>query len=255
MINFFRKIRKQLADDNKPLKYMRYAVGEIILVVIGILIALSINNWNESLKEQQIEQKLLKSLKKEITTNIEHFSDRIQFHIDSKSMCVAILKQFGDSNRNTNQTILDSLVELATAPVTLNPQIGVVKSIISTGDIKYLKNELIVQFVTMFEDGIKDSTDDFNRLIGVWSSQLWPRENLYVRRMNRANANNEWLGIDLPKSGVNSDYDSFFDDIILENTYMLTLYEQTEIIKNEEELLIQMKYILDIINSELLSSN
>ena len=73
--------------------------------------------------------------------------------------------------------------------------------------------------------------------------------------MNRANANNEWLGIDLPKSVVNPDYDSFFDDIVLENTYMLTLYEQTEIIKNEEELLIQMKYILDIINSELLSSN
>jgi hypothetical protein len=50
MINFFRKIRKKLADDNKPLKYMRYAIGEIVLVVIGILIALSINNWNEQVK-------------------------------------------------------------------------------------------------------------------------------------------------------------------------------------------------------------
>ena len=46
MINFFRKIRKKLADDDKPIKYMRYAVGDIVLVVIGILIALSINNWN-----------------------------------------------------------------------------------------------------------------------------------------------------------------------------------------------------------------
>ncbi|MFC2148492.1 hypothetical protein ACFLR9_07990 [Bacteroidota bacterium] len=46
MINFFRKIRKQLSNDNKPLKYMRYAFGEIVLVVIGILIALQINNWN-----------------------------------------------------------------------------------------------------------------------------------------------------------------------------------------------------------------
>ena len=47
MINYFRKIRKQMADDNIPVKYMRYAIGEIILVVIGILIALQINNWNE----------------------------------------------------------------------------------------------------------------------------------------------------------------------------------------------------------------
>jgi len=42
MINFFSKIRKKLADDNKPLKYMTYALGEIVLVVVGILIALSI---------------------------------------------------------------------------------------------------------------------------------------------------------------------------------------------------------------------
>ena len=64
MINFFRKIRNQaaggagkMAGDNRPLKpalpagrYMRYAIGEIVLVVIGILIALYINNWNEQRK-------------------------------------------------------------------------------------------------------------------------------------------------------------------------------------------------------------
>ena len=50
MINFFRKIRKKLADDNKPMKYLRYAIGEILLVVVGILIALSINNRNEEAK-------------------------------------------------------------------------------------------------------------------------------------------------------------------------------------------------------------
>jgi hypothetical protein len=51
MIPFFRKIRKKIADDNKPMKYMRYAIGEIILVVIGILIALQINNWNQQRKD------------------------------------------------------------------------------------------------------------------------------------------------------------------------------------------------------------
>jgi len=51
MIPFFRKIRKKMADDNKPLQYIRYAIGEIALVVIGILIALQFNNWD--LKNQQ----------------------------------------------------------------------------------------------------------------------------------------------------------------------------------------------------------
>lgn len=51
MIPIFRKIRKKMLDDNRPLKYIRYAIGEIILVVIGILIALQINNWNEQRKD------------------------------------------------------------------------------------------------------------------------------------------------------------------------------------------------------------
>jgi hypothetical protein len=50
MINFFRRIRKKLADDNKPLKYMRYAIGEILLAEVGVLIALQINNRNENKK-------------------------------------------------------------------------------------------------------------------------------------------------------------------------------------------------------------
>ena len=53
MIKFFRKIRFDLIEKNKTGKYLKYAIGEIILVVIGILIALSINNWNETKKQEQ----------------------------------------------------------------------------------------------------------------------------------------------------------------------------------------------------------
>ncbi len=59
MINFFRKIRQQLLTENKFSKYFKYAIGEIFLVVIGILIALSINNWNEERKARIKEKKVL----------------------------------------------------------------------------------------------------------------------------------------------------------------------------------------------------
>ena len=62
MIPFFRKTRKKLADDNKPLKYLRYAIGEIVLVVIGILIALSINNWNEDRKSKLMADEVYTNL-------------------------------------------------------------------------------------------------------------------------------------------------------------------------------------------------
>ena len=63
MIPLFRKIRKKMADENRPFKYMRYAIGEIVLVVIGILIALQINNWNETQRARSEEKALRQNLR------------------------------------------------------------------------------------------------------------------------------------------------------------------------------------------------
>ena len=65
MIKFFRKIRQKLLTQNKFSKYLFYAIGEIVLVVIGILIALQINNWNELKKNTNKEFYLLQQLQKE----------------------------------------------------------------------------------------------------------------------------------------------------------------------------------------------
>ena len=70
MIPAFRKIRKKMADDNRPLKYMRYAIGEIVLVVIGILIALQINTWKEEQKSKRVEFVILSELKNNIEADI-----------------------------------------------------------------------------------------------------------------------------------------------------------------------------------------
>ena len=81
MINFFRRIRFDLMENNKtgsPAetsakagKYLKYAIGEIVLVVIGILIALQINNWNEQRKVNKQELLLLKQLQSDINSNLD----------------------------------------------------------------------------------------------------------------------------------------------------------------------------------------
>ncbi|WP_019669310.1 hypothetical protein [Eudoraea adriatica] len=63
MLKFFRRIRQQLLTQNKLSKYLLYAIGEIILVVIGILIALQINNWNQDRIRKQEEFNILKAIK------------------------------------------------------------------------------------------------------------------------------------------------------------------------------------------------
>jgi hypothetical protein len=64
MIKFFRKIRQSLLSEGKMGKYFKYAIGEIILVVIGILIALQINNWNQNRINDKQEQQILFQLTK-----------------------------------------------------------------------------------------------------------------------------------------------------------------------------------------------
>jgi len=71
MINFFRKIRKQLANENKFQKYFKYALGEILLVVIGILIALQANNWNENRKQEAQFKAAISKVYTSINTNVE----------------------------------------------------------------------------------------------------------------------------------------------------------------------------------------
>ena len=70
MLHFFRKIRRKLIHDSQFFKYLKYAIGEIILVVLGILIALYINNWNERRKEQDRFNEVLADVEEELEYNI-----------------------------------------------------------------------------------------------------------------------------------------------------------------------------------------
>jgi len=109
MINFFHKVRKQLADDNKPLKYMRYAIGEIILVVFGILIALQVNNWNEDRKLKKEELKMLLELKSvleggKLEGELEFQKSQLDRNIGSQASCAHIINHF-----EANMPYTDSL--------------------------------------------------------------------------------------------------------------------------------------------------
>ena len=73
MIKFFRKIRQKLLSEDKFSKYLLYAIGEIILVVIGILIALQINNWNQNRLNKQLESQYYERLLEDVR---EHMCPR-----------------------------------------------------------------------------------------------------------------------------------------------------------------------------------
>ena len=78
MIHFLRKIRYSLIQGDNMKKYVFYAVGEVMLVVIGILIALQIDDWNENRKENNLKNAFLLQLKRDLIID----SENIIFIID-----------------------------------------------------------------------------------------------------------------------------------------------------------------------------
>ncbi|QQY84049.1 hypothetical protein JJL45_11495 [Tamlana sp. s12] len=77
MIKFFRKIRQKMLTENKFAKYLTYAIGEIVLVVIGILIALWINNWNENRKLDEIRQSYYSKLMEDLEADKTYAKNQI----------------------------------------------------------------------------------------------------------------------------------------------------------------------------------
>lgn len=78
MVKFFRSIRHNLLKEGKTTKYFKYAIGEIILVVIGLIIALSINNVNQDRKDCVQELTLLKQLKNDFNSNLDEVNQKLK---------------------------------------------------------------------------------------------------------------------------------------------------------------------------------
>lgn len=94
MLHFFRILRRRLLTSNKFSKYLLYAVGEIILVVIGILIALQIDNWNEERKQRETEIHYLNNLKTDLQLNIAELDDYIAYRSSEVEAATRVLEHF-----------------------------------------------------------------------------------------------------------------------------------------------------------------
>ncbi len=106
MIKFFRKIRQRLLTENKFSKYLIYAIGEIILVVIGILIAVQINNWNTNRNEIIKVNSILNIVKADLVKDTLNISVPINQYEEKNTLILNILE-----NRLYNSSF-DTITEL-----------------------------------------------------------------------------------------------------------------------------------------------
>ena len=155
MLFLLRKIRQKLVADNKVKSYLLYAVGEIILVVIGILIAVSLNNWNNHRSLQRSQETYLNALKTEFEENQKKLESAMRINNNNRTNAMKLSEAMGlTSDSISVDEIRHLVVGAISAEVQYRPRNGVIEEIISSGKLE------------LFDD------DSLRFLISGWGGEL-----------------------------------------------------------------------------------
>ena len=193
MIKFFRKIRYDLMEKNKTGipeqrvrtgKYFKYAIGEIILVVIGILIALSINNWNEERKNESKEDVYLEGIKNDLEMDVKYIEFLIPFNNKSIQNYVRLDSIIQLKSNKIFEIKFSEIFQLSQQIGTFYPRVGSYSSLITDNSsglisnkdlLKDLKNIYEIQYVRASLLG--QEVDDISTKI-KWERRLDFRQKL-----------------------------------------------------------------------------
>ena len=151
MIKFFRRIRKSLLSENNFSKYLLYAIGEIVLVVIGILIALQINNWNIERLNKKEERQYYKNIKRQLQED----KNGILGAIDYNNHYLGSFRHALSIIASEDIKLADSLAGIALDLMRTSDfhrQSNIYQSMVNSGQIKLLKNQRIIERLQQLEE-------------------------------------------------------------------------------------------------------
>jgi hypothetical protein len=239
-------------EKNKTGKYLKYAIGEIVLVVIGILIALSINNWNSKRIENTEEQNVLINLKKDFQLNKENLESVLS---DNKKYLKSDLEilNFG-RNKSSIKTeaefsmLLNDLTALSEFFSTNNS----LDNLQNSSSISLIKSQELMNKLSSWKPYVESIKDKENTTLELESSGV----DFVIK-------NGSWLNVDeasnvkvlnnytLPKSRFEVDNRTLLNTIEFENIVENLILHKNELIKTEEKTLVLVKEILDLIEKEI----
>ena len=258
MIKLFRNIRKKLLSEGNTSKYLKYAIGEIVLVVIGILIALQINNWNESRKDNIAERIALTNLELDIIENIS----RLQIHLKSQEIwiqdCISILTHLEEGKGFQGQDILLKQINDLLVRSNSGNANTTYETLKSTGKLNLIRNENLKKDIVLYYNylqGFSNNTTNNNtnfvdRLISpvlinytVFQSHdfteklkaWWPTLGIINYEMQKT----DHLKANLEKSLSNDDEKLKFMNIVNFRLFLATIQKESalDIIQKSEQLL------------------
>lgn len=186
MIKFFRRIRQSLLSQNRFSKYLLYAIGEIILVVVGILIALQVNNWNLDRLDKIEEKVILSSLLNEFNINLIELEKAMKNREKGLNGNKELLALMNTNISHLSTDYLDELIGFSRYITTFEPKTGILEGIINSGRLDLIENvdirNELASWTGALEDLQKVELDQSNIIISLYNPYL--AKNLTIRNSN-----------------------------------------------------------------------
>ncbi|SRR6056297_106379 len=249
MIKFFRKIRQNLLNEDKTSKYFKYAIGEIVLVVIGILIALQINTWNEERKDSIEERAILENLLENLVLAKQQSESLISEETDLKKLLINVLGVETNSVEIDTLTISDAMFKNAVWDLQSDlPTINAYDNLKNTNKLSLIKNKNI-------SEKFNDLDFRFNKLNNVLEDRLSVHQiridDIFENDINfipivKTNVTE----INISNESINN-YNEILSDKRTRNLLGMKLDFTQDVLAFREKLDTEMKNLIVLIESEL----
>ncbi|WP_445734603.1 DUF6090 family protein [Mariniflexile sp.] len=246
MIKFFRKIRQNSIKENKATNYLKYAIGEIILVVIGILIALSINNWNNNKINKNESIEFSQRLLTEVNGNIDLSTNAIEQIQDRMKGSKKILELFNEPVNNENSKSLDSLIYKILTGVTVEFRTGTLNEGLNTGKVALINSNILKSKLYGLSSNI-ENVREFDKINAKYSADVL--QTFLYKNFNFRKMDNNYSKLNIGPSKFKSEKNELllnneeFENLI--DNYFYLANSQLRIHNNLRKEFIEVKKLLD----------
>lgn len=209
-----------MAYDNKPLKYIRYAIGEITLVVIGILIAVQINNWNENKKVEKLELSLLKEMNENMEADIIDMNSNKEFHERGILSASIILSSF-ENNLPQNDSLNKHYGKVSLIPKYLRTETAY-KSFKDNG-MRIIKNDSLRKLITQYYEEKTQFLKDY--IDAEWNVQFQDSRDVSRKFFKKFEVFSDLIPQDYNELSKSQEYRNYLNNRIGWSNVTVSLYE------------------------------
>lgn len=265
MIKFFSTIRKKLASENKVAPYLRYAIGEIILVMIGILLALQVNNWNTQRLNKIEETSILFQLREEYKGKLEELNQKVAIRNVMIDGSGKILENIYNENYDLPIDSLNIYLGQSYLTPTYDASNAVTEELLNSGKLYLISNKNLRKLVSEWNGQLDKLIEEEQFLVNSYLSSIdsymsktYPIGNLvnpfldtssdFSQNFSKSKVDNDYKKI---KSRKTVDIKFLFNELEFENS-LRTIHDYS-IVGNmqSEDVRLYIEEVLELINSEI----